>query len=193
MSLSGKTAPQPLIVVPDKFSIVEVGVYRCASPTAPQIPFLHTLGLRTIISLTPEHPIKALLTFARSTGVDFMHIGTTLWRPMTDWKPVRDEVVKSALEMILDTRYHPVLLLDPLGIHQTGCVVGALRIVQGWNFASILVEYRAHSGPSKHRLNDEQYIEMFDPDLINLPPIAYRPSWLTEPLVEDDDSIHGDD
>jgi hypothetical protein len=27
-----------------------------------------------------------------------------------------------------------------LGIHQTGCVVGALRVLQSWNFASILVE-----------------------------------------------------
>jgi hypothetical protein len=27
-----------------------------------------------------------------------------------------------------------------LGIHQTGCVVGALRVLQDWNFASILVE-----------------------------------------------------
>jgi tyrosine-protein phosphatase SIW14 len=55
----------------------------------------------------------------------------------------------------MDTRNHPVLLIDPyvpllqdtvdnpddrLGIHQTGCVVGALRVLQDWNFASILVE-----------------------------------------------------
>lgn len=37
----------------------------------------------------------------------------TLWRPITDWKPVRDETVKSALELILDVRSHPVLLIDP--------------------------------------------------------------------------------
>jgi tyrosine-protein phosphatase SIW14 len=55
----------------------------------------------------------------------------------------------------MDTRNHPVLLIDPyvpfnqvernkangrLGIHQTGCVVGALRVLQDWNFASILIE-----------------------------------------------------
>jgi tyrosine-protein phosphatase SIW14 len=82
-------------------------------------------------------------------------LGTTLWSPLTDWKPIRDEIVKSALEIIMDTRNHPVLLIDPyvfpsriqwceadgrLGIHQTGCVVGALRVLQDWNFASILVE-----------------------------------------------------
>ncbi|EIW73459.1 hypothetical protein TREMEDRAFT_24323 [Tremella mesenterica DSM 1558] len=172
-------APSQLIVLPIRFSVVEVGLYRCASPTASQIPYLSTLGLKTIISLTPEHPIKPLLTFAREKGIQFMHIGTTLWRPLSDWKPIRDEIVKSALEMILDMRYHPILLIDPLGIHHTGCVVGALRMMQGWNFASILVEYRAHSGPSKHRLSDEQYIEMFDPDTINIPPLECLPCWFS--------------
>jgi tyrosine-protein phosphatase SIW14 len=77
---------------------------------------------------------------------------------LIDWKPIRDEIVKSALEIIMDTRNHPVLLIDPyalfiqvqcnkadgrLGIHQTGCVVGALRVLQDWNFASILIEVYA--------------------------------------------------
>jgi hypothetical protein len=30
------------------------------------------LALKTIISLTPEHPIKPLLTFSRSSGIDFV-------------------------------------------------------------------------------------------------------------------------
>ena len=104
-------------------------------------------------------------------------------------------------------------MLGSLGIHQTGCVVGALRTLQGWNFASIMVEvrpsvwlrtgyadtlrqYRSHSGPTKHRYSDEQYIEvslttsfysacdcpetlrqLFDPDLINVPPSDRLPSW----------------
>lgn len=86
------------------------------------------------------------------------------WRPITDWKPIRDEVVKTALEMILDIRCHPILIIDPyvllsdrwrsgvvsrrdqltcwdrLGIHHNGIVVGCLRRMQCWNFASILVE-----------------------------------------------------
>ncbi len=71
-------------------------------------------------------------------------------------------------------------------------MVGALRMMQGWNFASILVEvglpttttttmmmmmmsgveadgtrkYRAHSGPTKHRYSDEQYIEARSPPSI---------------------------
>jgi tyrosine-protein phosphatase SIW14 len=37
----------------------------------------------------------------------------TLWRVNDDWKPIRDEIVKAALEVILDIRNHPVLLVDP--------------------------------------------------------------------------------
>lgn len=42
-----------------------------------------------------------------------VHLGTILWGPLTDWKPIRDEVVKAALEILLDVRNHPVLLIDP--------------------------------------------------------------------------------
>lgn len=42
-----------------------------------------------------------------------LHIGTKLWRPIEDWKPIRDEIVKTALELMLDSRRHPLLLIDP--------------------------------------------------------------------------------
>ncbi|ODN77600.1 hypothetical protein L202_04767 [Cryptococcus amylolentus CBS 6039] len=173
-----KPQPQPLIQLPALFSTVEPGVFRSASPNPAQVPFLASLGLKTVVSLTAEHPIKPLLQFVRDNGVDFVHLGLTQWRrPGTDWKPVRYEIIKTALESyVLDVRAHPVLIIDPLGVHQTGCLVGSLRMMQGWNFASALVEYRAHAG-SKHRYVDEQYIELFDPDLINLPQPQYRPSW----------------
>ncbi|WVQ83017.1 hypothetical protein IAT38_005155 [Cryptococcus sp. DSM 104549] len=186
--MANKPPPATLIQVPSLFSIVEPGVYRSASPTPAQVPFLATLNLKTIVSLTPEHPIKPLLQLTRSTGIEFIHLGLTQWRPPgTDWKPVRYEIIKTALESyILDVRAHPVLLIDPLGVHQTGCVVGTLRVMQGWNFASTLMEYRAHAG-SKHRYVDEQYIELFDPDLVNLPAPQYRPQWWREDCASDNE------
>lgn len=42
-----------------------------------------------------------------------LHLGVTLWRPMTDWKPIPDETVKTSLELMLDVRNHPILLIDP--------------------------------------------------------------------------------
>lgn len=42
-----------------------------------------------------------------------MHLGQQTWGPPNDWKPIKDELVKLALEVVLDTRNHPVLLIDP--------------------------------------------------------------------------------
>ncbi|BEI80737.1 hypothetical protein CcaverHIS002_0112660 [Cutaneotrichosporon cavernicola] len=189
--MASKT-PASLIQVPECFAIVEPGVYRCASPTSSQVPFLQSLGLRTIISLTPEHPARQLVLFVRASGVEFVHLGSALFQPQNDWRPLNDEIVKSALEMILDVRSHPVLVIDPLGIHQTGVVFGCLRMLQGWNFASALSEYRAHSGPTKHRYCDETYIEFFDPDLINLPPNHDLPAWWYEADGADDGWVEVD-
>jgi hypothetical protein len=48
-----------------------------------------------------------------------VHLGNTLFQPQTDWRPVTDEIVKTALELILDVRSHPVLVIDP-------CVLSAV-------------------------------------------------------------------
>ncbi len=65
-------------------------------------------------------------------------------------------------------------------------------MMQGWNFASALSEYRAHSGPTKHRYCDETYIELFDPDLINLPPNHCLPPWWNEEDDADEDWVEVD-
>lgn len=40
--------------------------------TDTQVPFLASLALRTIVSLTTEHPTRALLSYARASGVQFV-------------------------------------------------------------------------------------------------------------------------
>jgi len=46
-----------------------------------------------------------------------------------------------------------------------GTVVACLRKVQRWNLASIFGEYRRYAG-SRTRLMNEQFIELFDTDLV---------------------------
>lgn len=48
----------------------------------------------------------------RSNGVNFVHLGATLFQPQNDWRPISDEIVKAALEIMLDKRSHPVLIID---------------------------------------------------------------------------------
>lgn len=56
-----------------------------------------------------------------------------------------------------------------------GAVVGCLRKIQQWHLSSIFEEYRRFAG-SKVRLQNEQFIELFDTDLVTIP--ANPPSWL---------------
>jgi tyrosine-protein phosphatase OCA1 len=54
-------------------------------------------------------------------------------------------------------------------------VVGCLRKLQRWNLSSILEEYRRYAG-AKVRLLNEQFIELFDTDLVRVP--VNRPPFL---------------
>jgi tyrosine-protein phosphatase OCA1 len=56
-----------------------------------------------------------------------------------------------------------------------GAVVGCLRKIQGWHLSSIFEEYRRFAG-SKVRLQNEQFIELFDTDLVTIP--VNPPPWL---------------
>jgi hypothetical protein len=57
-----------------------------------------------------------------------------------------------------------------------GTLVGCLRKLQQWNLASILDEYRSFSAPSP-RLLCEQLIELWDPDLVQIPEGSQPPHW----------------
>ncbi|GJJ75879.1 tyrosine-protein phosphatase OCA1 [Entomortierella parvispora] len=93
------------------------------------------------------------------------------------WKPLSEELIKDGLEMILDAKNYPIIVMDTSGIHEIGTFMGCLRRLQHWNFSSIIVEYRAYAG-NKARYVNEQFIELFDIDWITLP--ESLPNWWIE-------------
>lgn len=58
-----------------------------------------------------------------------------------------------------------------------GTLVGCLRRLQNWNLNSIVNEYRSFAA-SKTRYLSEQFLELFDVDLVTLP--EYLPQWFIE-------------
>ncbi|KAG0220624.1 tyrosine phosphatase family-domain-containing protein [Mortierella sp. GBAus27b] len=90
------------------------------------------------------------------------------------WKPLSEELIKEGLEMVLDAKNYPIIVMDTSGIHEIGTFMGCLRRLQHWNFSSIIVEYRAYAG-NKARYVNEQFIELFDVDWITLP--QSPPTW----------------
>ncbi|KAF9983094.1 hypothetical protein BGZ75_005446 [Mortierella antarctica] len=71
------------------------------------------------------------------------------------WKPLSEELIKDGLEMVLDAKNYPIIVMD----------------------TSIIVEYRAYAG-NKARYVNEQFIELFDIDWITLPETL--PAWWIE-------------
>ncbi|KAJ3089430.1 tyrosine-protein phosphatase required for protection against superoxide stress (By similarity) [Quaeritorhiza haematococci] len=153
--------------------MVEDELYRSGQPNELNFPFLEKLGLRTVIFLAPEEPNARLLNFIDDQEIQLHHLGIN--SSVNAWDPISEEVVLEALELILDRNRYPMMVMCNLGRHRTGTVVGCLRKLQKWNLTSIFEEYRRYAGP-KVRVLNEQFIELFDTDLVRIP--VSHPHWL---------------
>ena len=197
----------PLLDPPALFASVAPQIYRSATPTPHNHSFLRTLQLRTILSLTAELPSPSLTSFCRKHNIRFLHLGLKRWAPpppppssssssdvpdisflhttSTSPSTLTEQLVKDSLQLVLNSSYHPVLVTDTSGIHEIGVLLGCLRKLQRWNFATILLEYRHFAG-NRARATNERFIEMFDTDLVAYPEQAVLPYWFKEQIEEDD-------
>ncbi|KAI8903540.1 protein-tyrosine phosphatase [Gorgonomyces haynaldii] len=155
------------------FGLVEDNLYRCGQPNELNFPFLEKLGLKSVIYLAPEEPNKRFMDFIDDQDIFFHHLGNSLSGNAYD--AISEEVVLASLELMLEPRNYPLMVMCNLGRHRTGTVVGCLRKLQHWNLTSIFEEYRRYAGPKVRALN-EQFIELFDVDLVGIP--QQHPSWL---------------
>jgi protein tyrosine/serine phosphatase len=153
LSLSCDRVSSFCMLIYDNFGMVERGVYR-SSVLQP----LGHLKIKTILLLSPDEPESLFETTAK---VIHLHRQLT-----TSWRPVSEEMIKEGLELILNIETHPILIMCQTGAHETGALVGCLRRIQKWSFNSIIFEYRSFAG-SKSKYSIEQFIELFDTDLVN--------------------------
>jgi len=151
---------------PQNFGMVEEDLYRSSAPTSVNFPFLDTLKLKTIIYLSPDDPSDKLYQFCEEQSIAVIRPAedvTTQSKLMT----LPEEAVIQSLDTLLDRRHYPVLVSCQLGRHKTGMVIGCLRKLQGWSLSSIFAEYQRYAG--KTRVQNEQFIELFDRDLVLIP------------------------
>lgn len=146
-----------MLTPPEGYGTVEDGIYRCSFLSPLHFAFLETLGLHSLIVLNLDRPSKPVLRYCTDKRVTLIHMGLRPWRPTsTDWMVLDRELLTDALTYVLDSRHHPVLVLDA-----TNAFIGALRRAQHWNFASVLSEYRAFAGEKPHYLT-ELFLELLD-------------------------------
>eukprot|EP01080_Neovahlkampfia_damariscottae_P007743 gene7743-12213_t len=160
-------------IPPPNFGYVEEDFTRSGSPQIQNYSFLETLKLKTLIFMATETPSSQFLNFLEDQEIKFIHVGSNIKKnsefisTMNSGKLSEENVIE-ALEIILDSSNFPLHVMCNLGRHKTGIVVGCFRKLQKWNLTSILYEYRRYAG-SKVRLENEQFIELFDTDLVKIP------------------------
>ncbi|EFC47199.1 predicted protein, partial [Naegleria gruberi] len=145
--------------VPDAFGMVEDGIYRSSVPKAEkQFQYLKTLNLKTILFLSQEIILKSFTSFLEEEKIDLIELGLLISnRTLND-------LIKEALEILMDKSYHPIMVVCSSGIHLTGTLIGCLRKLQDWSLTSIFTEYECFAGNNSRHI-DQQFIEMFDTDL----------------------------
>lgn len=171
----------PELRPPPAYAAVCPFIYRSGDPSSDpkSFDFLNTLHIKTMVLLSIEAPSKQLASYCSRSRVQMHHFGIERRWPSASkvcgggglshnlfLSPheinsfsVLESIVKDSLEILLDTRSYPALVLDTTGIFETGTLIGCLRKMQGWNFASILVEYRSFAG-ARARSANERFIEV---------------------------------
>lgn len=139
---------------PINFGAVLPGaVYRSSFPMPENLPFLGTLGLKTILSLVNHDFPPELKEFLTSNGIRHCIV------EMQGTKRVEipDIVMNSIMEIALNKDNHPLLIHCNHGRHRTGCAIAVFRHVSGWHVDQIVQEYQGFAEP-KARECDVKYI-----------------------------------
>jgi len=153
-------AHQPFALgAPGNFGQVIPGsIYRSQFPNSTNFEFLASLKLKTVLTLVPGPYPEEYEEFLRTQGVHHTTVELPANKDVICINPLD---MKRALDIVMDTRNHPLLIHCNKGKHRTGCVVGSFRRIQGVAIQHVLVEYRSFAGKKARQL-DEKFIGEFD-------------------------------
>ena len=144
--------------------MVSPGVFRSGFPTHHHVPFLHRLGLRSIVNLAQEPGLAhkgELKDWVSRQGIAVITCDTIPSRE--PFEVPADEEIGKALRVLLDPSAQPVLVHSIRGDGPLSVVIGILRRTQQWALTAIFDEARRFSATGVSLL-DLQTIETFDVD-----------------------------
>ncbi|CVL02730.1 related to tyrosine-protein phosphatase SIW14 [Fusarium mangiferae] len=142
---------------PHNFGVVIPGFYRSSFPRSHDFEYLKGLGLKTIVTLVKKDELdQDLETFVQREGIR---------QVVFNMKGTKKEAIplstmKAILSIVLDKSNYPLLIHCNHGKHRTGCVVGVVRKIAGWDAESVVAEYKSYAEP-KARECDVNYLDDF--------------------------------
>lgn len=156
--------PAPLNGRPLNFGIVVPGLYRSSYPKPSDFEYIKSLKLRTVVTLVKkddrDHELESFLS-AQGIRQVVIHMKGTKKEAI----PLK--TMKAILSVVLNKENHPLMLHCNHGKHRTGCVVGVIRKVSGWETSNVLDEYKTYAEP-KARECDLDYISAFQISTLRL-------------------------
>ncbi len=147
-------------ILPLDFGIVTAHVMRSAYPSPVSIPFISTLGLKTMISVSPSDIRAELRDYCKAN--DIILLEYDVGYNQEPFLSMSEAKVRNAVECALDPANHPTLIFDTNGKNKISCIVGCIEKALGWSYASIFQEYEQFAG-SEASVLDTQFIECFQP------------------------------
>ncbi|QLG71099.1 hypothetical protein HG535_0B01370 [Zygotorulaspora mrakii] len=162
------------LVTPLHFSFVQPNFYRGSYPREINFPFLRTLNLKYILSLTPDPLDKDLgiSKFCTENGIKMIHIECSKetkdkTKPKVKRKkktvPIEYGVLHECIKFLIDGRNYPCYMHCMNGELVTSLVVACLRKFSYWGTVSILNEFLAYN--SSINIHERSFIEDFNSEI----------------------------
>lgn len=159
------------LIPPQNFGYVETDLYRSAIPDEMNFSFLQTLHLKTVVYLSLDEPAQIFTEFLKEQDIELVRIN--VGESNIIGQSISQQIVLDAFHIMLDPERYPVIVMCNLGRHRTGTVIGCLRRLQLWSLSSIVDEFRRYTGQKQSAIH-EQFIELFDTELVEMPKDASK-------------------
>lgn len=159
------------LVTPLHFSCVQPLFYRGSYPKAINLPFLKTLRLKYIISLTQD-PIEKdpiIASFCKEEGITPIHIvcqtekkkskDTPKIKRKKKPVPIEYDVVVECVRFLIDSNHYPCYI-HCSNVEVTSLVIACIRKLSYWSTVSIFNEYMTYT--SSINIHERNFIENFN-------------------------------
>lgn len=131
--------------------------------------FIQGLQLKTVLVLSPHSLDEGLLKLFEDCGTDVVFVGKAISDVLLQGLyPLTEEMITDSLRILAKAAAHPALIMCRSGRSLTGVLVACLRKLQKWSMISIFEEYRRYAGGSRLQPQHEQFIELYDTELIEI-------------------------
>ncbi|KAI9011255.1 tyrosine phosphatase family-domain-containing protein [Gaertneriomyces semiglobifer] len=162
----------PPLYPPFRYGLVEEDLYRGAYPKPRNFRFLRRLGLRSILSLTPEPPNEDLTDFCKANNITPIFVRVD--KPK-EHIPLSFSKTAQILSSLIDATNLPLFVhcLDGTGV--TGAIIMCLRKLQCWSLTYALVESARYHKDGVIGSEEAEFVEKFSSE-VEVP--QRIPKWL---------------